>query len=489
MRIIAEPVQGGDEKLLNIRLVKTFQSEFSAVAEWIDRYLSDARAYPVLSQVQPGDIAAQLPACAPEEGEQFEALMADFERIVLPGITHWNSPRFFAYFATSAAPVAVAAEALAAALDVKAMLWRTSPSATELEEVVMRWLGRLMGLPDAFTGIIYDTASIGGFTALAAARESLDLGIREHGMSGRDLPVLRVYVTEHTHSHIEKACIALGVGRENVVRVPCDDRFQMSPDDLAAKLDADVAAGMRPMAVVATAGTTSTTSRDPIEEIASIARERNVWLHVDAAYAGVAAIMPEFRWVLAGAEHADSIVVNPHKWLFVPMDCSALYVRDLELLRRTFSLVPEYLRTPEESVRNYMDYGLQLGRRFRALKLWFVLRHFGAEGLRDRLRGHIALAQEFACWIEAEPGWEILAPHPLSAVCFRYAPPGRSEAELETLNAAIMERVNATGEVFLSHTKLGVHFALRLAIGNLRTTREDVAKAWELLRGMAAAQG
>lgn len=369
------------------------------------------------------------------------------------------------------------------------MLWRTSPAATELEEAVMQWLGRLMGLPPDFTGIIYDTASIGGFTALAAARESLGLGIREHGMTGRDLPVLRVYITEHTHSHIEKACIALGLGRENVVRVACDAQFQMSADDLVQRLDADIAAGTRPMAVVATAGTTSTTSRDPIEEIARVAKERGVWLHVDAAYAGVAAIMPEYRWVLDGSERADSLVVNPHKWLFVPMDCSALFVRDLELLRRTFSLVPEYLRTPEESVRNYMDYGLQLGRRFRALKLWFVLRYFGAEDLRERLRGHIALADEFANWVEAEPEWEVLAPHPFSVVCFRYAPAGMSERQLEALNAGIMEAVNDSGDVFLSHTKLGERYALRLAIGNLRTTGQDVGAAWDLLRGMAARRG
>lgn len=470
------------------RVSKVF-SEYSAVAEWIDAYLADARRYPVLARVAPGEIAAQLPAHAPEGAEPFDALMEDFVRIVLPGITHWNSPRFFAYFATSAAPVAVAAEALAAALDVKAMLWRTSPAATELEEVVMRWLGELMGLPQVFTGIIYDTASIGGFTALAAARESLDLGIREHGMTGRDLPVLRVYITEHTHSHIEKACIALGIGRENVVRVACDDEFRMRPENLAARLDADRAAGMRPMAVVATAGTTSTTSRDPLEALAAIARERGVWFHVDAAYAGVAAIMPEFRWVLAGAEHADSIVVNPHKWLFVPMDCSALYVRDEALLRRAFSLVPEYLRTPEESVRNYMDYGLQLGRRFRALKLWFVLRTFGAEGLREALRAHIALAQELAEWIEREPGWEILAPHPFSVVCFRYVPKVLSAERVNEINAAIMERANATGEIFISHTKIGGKFALRLAIGNLRTTRDDVAAAWEILRGMAQTFG
>ncbi len=416
--------------------MNTFAAEFAAVAEWINRYLSGAAAYPVLAQVRPGEITAQLPSRPPEEGESFAALMADFERIVMPGITHWNSPRFFAYFATSSAPVAVAAEALAAALDVKAMLWRTSPAATELEEVVMRWLAELMGLSSGFTGIIYDTASIGGLTALAAARERLDPEIREHGMAAPNSSPLRVYVTEHTHSHIEKACIALGIGRANVVRVACDPAYRMRVDDLRARMDADAAAGMRPMCIVATAGTTSTTSRDPIEAIAQIAGERDVWLHVDAAYAGVAAIVPECRWILAGADRADSIVVNPHKWLFVPMDCSALYVRDVELLRRTFSLIPEYLRTPEESVRNYMDYGLQLGRRFRALKLWFVLRYFGAAGLRDLLRTHIALAQEFAAWVRAQPDWEVLAPHPLSVVCFRYAPAGGGERDLDETERA-----------------------------------------------------
>ncbi len=476
------PVQGRDEKLLNISLVKTFQSEFSAVAEWIDGYLSDARAYPVLSQVQPGEVAAQLPECAPEEGEPFAELMADFERIVLPGITHWNSPRFFAYFATSAAPVAVAAEALAAALDVKAMLWRTSPSATEFEEVVMRWLARLMGLPDAFTGIIYDTASIGGFTALAAARESLDLGIREHGMSGRDLPrPARVHHRTYAFTHRESVhCAGRGTRERRARRlrrpiIECRRRISRHASMPTSRREC----GRWPSSRLRERRRPRRAIRS--KQIASVARERNVWLHVDAAYAGVAAIMPEFRWVLAGAELADSIVVNPHKWLFVPMDCSALYVRDLELLRRTFSLVPEYLRTPEESVRNYMDYGLQLGRRFRALKLWFVLRHFGAQGLRERLRGHIALAQEFASWIRAEPGWEVLAPHPLSVVCFRCAPPGRSEAEVETLNAAIMERVNATGEIFLSHTKLGG--TLRAALGD----RESAHDARGRCQSMGAA--
>jgi len=469
--------------------LKTFASEFTTVAEWIDRYLSAAPAYPVLSRSKPGETAARLPGAAPEEGEPFERIMADFESVVLPGITHWNSPRFFAYFATSAAPVAVAAEALAAALDVKAMLWRTSPSATELEEVVMQWLAGLLGVPRDFTGIIYDTASIAGFTALAAAREALDLDIRDRGMTGRDLPALRVYITEHTHSHIEKAAIALGIGRENVVRVACDDEFRMRPDALEAALAADAAAGRRPMAVVATVGTTSTTSRDPLEAIAPVAKRYGAWLHVDAAYAGVAAILPEQRGLLAGIERADSFVVNPHKWLFVPMDLSALYVRDPELLRRAFSLVPEYLRTPETGVRNYMDYGLQLGRRFRALKLWFVLRYYGAEGLRGHLRRHMALAREFADWVSAQPEWEILAPVPLSVVCFRYHPRGvDDEARLAEINEALMHDVNATGEVYLSHTKLGDRFALRLAVGNIRTQREDVETEWTLLRKAAAAR-
>lgn len=285
---------------------------------------------------------------------------------------------------------------LTAALDVKAMLWRTSPAATELEAAVTRWLSRLVGLPDVFEGIMYGTASIAGFTALCAARESLDLGVRERGMTGRDLPRLRVYVTEHTHSHIEKGAIALGIGRENVVRIACDAAFRMDPRALEAAIAADIAAGMRPMCVAATIGTTSTTSCDPVRAIASITSRRRVWLHVDAAYAGAAAILPERRSILDGCDGADSIVFDPHKWLFVPMDLSVLYVRDPEIVRRAFSLIPEYLRTPEVGVRNYMDYGLQRGRRFRALKLWFVLRHFGAEGIRARLREHIALAERLA---------------------------------------------------------------------------------------------
>ena len=464
-----------------------FRAAFERAERWIEAYYNDPRHFPVLARVEPGYLVRALPAEAPEAPEPFDAIFADFERLILPGITHWNHPRFFAYFAISAAPITVVAEALAAALDVNAMVWKTSPAATELEDVTLDWLRKLLGLDAGFHGIVYDTASISGFTALAAAREALDLGIRERGMAGRaDLPVLRVYQTEHTHSHIEKGAIALGVGRENVVKVPCDEAFAMRPDALEAAIAEDLARGRKPMCIVATVGTTSTTSSDPVPAIAAIAKKHGVWLHVDAAYAGPAAIVPEFRHLLAGSEGADSLVVNPHKWMFVPVDLSVLYIRDPDVLRRAFSLSAVYLELADEPVHNYMDYGLQLGRRFRALKFWFALRHYGAEGMRARLRDHIALAQEFAEWVSAEPDWEVMAPHPLSVVCFRHAPPGLDGAALETHNQRILDDVNAGGEMFISSTRLYERLALRLAIGNERTTRDDVRAAWDVLRNAAA---
>jgi aromatic-L-amino-acid/L-tryptophan decarboxylase len=463
------------------------EDDFARVGRWIEEYLAHPEAHPVLSSVRPGEIAAKLPARAPDEPEAFERILEDFDTIILPGITHWNHPRFFAYFATSAAPAAIAAEALSATLDVKAMLWRTSPAATELEQVTMKWLGALIGAPADWTGIIYDTASIAGFTAIATAREALDLGIRERGMTGRDLPRLRVYITEHTHSHVEKAAIALGIGQENVVRVPCDAAFRMLPERLDACIAQDLADGHRPVCIVATVGTTSITSVDPVPQIAAVARKHGVWLHVDAAYAGMAAMVPEYAHLLDGVAQADSLVVNPHKWMFVPMDLSVLFVKDEAMIRRAFSLVPEYLTTTDGDVVNYMDYGLQLGRRFRSLKLWFVLRHLGANGIRARLRGHIELAQIFASWVEDDPGWEVMAPHPLSVVCFRYAPNGRDAATFDDLNAKLLDAVNATGKLFMSHTKIGGAYALRLAIGNLRTQRSDVELAWSVLTDRAAA--
>ncbi|GAC1389696.1 MAG: pyridoxal-dependent decarboxylase [Vulcanimicrobiaceae bacterium] len=465
--------------------MEEFTDQSQVVMAWIERYLSDPRAYPVLSSVKPGEIVGALPHAAPEDGEPFAQIFEDFERIIMPGITHWNHPRFFAYFSNTSVPVAVLAEALCAALNVNAMLWRTSPAATELEDVVLRWLAQLLGLPQIFHGIIYDTASIAGFTALAAAREALELDIRQHGMVGRNIPIPRVYITQHTHSHIEKAAIALGLGRDNVIAIPSDERHRMDARALEAQIQNDVAGGFRPMCIVGTIGTTSTTSVDPIQELARIAKKFDVWLHVDAAYAGVAAMLPEHRDLFAGVEHADSLVMNPHKWLFVPMDLSVLYVRDPERLRRAFSLVADYLVTSDSDVHNYMDYGLQLGRRFRALKLWFVLRTYGAQGVRDRIRAQIGFAQELAEWIESEPHWVVAAPHPFSVVCFRYQPEGLDQSQTDRLNQEVMDAVNATGHTFISSTKINGEIVLRIAIGNEGTTLDDVRVAWHLLRDTA----
>jgi aromatic-L-amino-acid decarboxylase len=461
------------------------------LVEWVGEYLANPERYPVVSRAKPGDIAAALPVSPPQAGESLDDIIADFEGVIVPGITHWNHPGFFAYFAVSASAPGILAELLTAALNVNAMLWKTSPAATELEDRALDWLRQMLGLGDGWSGHINDTASISTMLALAAAREAVGLDVRERGMAGRgDLPPLRVYCSEHAHSSVDKGAITLGIGHENVVHIPCDAQFRMRPDALRAAMLADVARGMRPMAVVATVGTTSTTSIDPVRAIAGVIRqvesEARPWLHIDGAYGGTAAIVPELRHVLDGAELADSIVVNPHKWLFTPIDCSALYVRQPDVLRRAFSLVPEYLVTREQhEVVNLMDYGVQLGRRFRALKLWMVIRAFGADGLAARIRHHCELARAFASWVEEEPGWKLMAPVPFSLVCFRYAPSGTDEKEQETLNARILERVNASGRAFLSHTKLNGTYTLRLAIGNIRTEKRHVADAWALLKDAA----
>ena len=458
----------------------------TAMVEWIARYLDTPEVHPVMSRSTPGAIAAQLPGAPPQGAESLENILADIDRIIVPGLTHWNHPGFFAYFANSASVPGILGEMLTSALNVNAMLWKTSPAATELEQVVMDWLRQLIGLGPGWFGMITDTASISTFLALAAAREARpELHIRERGMAGRaDLPVLRVYTSEQSHSSVDKAAIALGIGHQNVVHVPVDSDFRMRPDALEQLIAADRAQGMLPMAVVATVGTTSTASLDPVSEIAEISRAAGAWLHVDAAYGGSVAVVPELQGVLDGVELADSIVVNPHKWLFTPMDCSALWVRDPRVLRRAFALVPEYLVTREQDeVVNYMDYGIQLGRRFRALKLWMVLRAFGAEGLAARVRHQVALAQAFAGWVRAEPGWVVDAPVHFSLVCFRFQPAGMGDAEADALNERVMAAVNATGEAYLSHTKLRGRYVLRLAIGNIRTDERHVRHAWELLTG------
>jgi aromatic-L-amino-acid/L-tryptophan decarboxylase len=468
---------------------EAFRREAHRVADWIADYLAGSGRYPVLARVAPGTITASLPSRAPEHGESFDAIFADFERILIPGITHWNHPGFFAYFAITGSGAGILAEFLSAALNVQAMLWRTSPAATELEEVALGWLRRLLGLPDAFEGVIYDTASISTLHALAAARERLSPSVRMKGLAGRsDIARMRVYCSDQAHSSIDKAVILLGHGHESVRRIPSDAEFRMLPARLAAAVAEDRAAGWLPLAVVATVGTTSSTSIDPVSEIAGFCRRESIWLHVDAAYAGVAAMVPGYEWILRGAEHADSVVVNPHKWLFTPFDLSALYCRHMDLVRAAFALTPEYLKTVESApVRNLMDTGVQLGRRFRALKLWMVLRHFGAEGLRARLAEHMRLARLFAGWIDADARWQRLAPVPFSVVCFRALPFGeQAEAESDAFNERLLEAINLTGEVFISHTRLDGRYALRLAIGNLHTTEGHVARAWELLRQHAA---
>jgi aromatic-L-amino-acid/L-tryptophan decarboxylase len=459
------------------------------VIDWISNYLEHVEDYPVLAQVKPGELVAQLPVSPPEKGEAMEAILSDVDRLIPRALTHWNHPSFFAYFATSSSAPGIFGELFSAAFDVKSMLWRTSPAAIELEQVALSWLRQMMGLDAGLDGIIYDTASVASMHAIAAARENLNLHIREEGMSGRtDLPLLRVYVSEQAHSSIEKGVITLGLGQRSLCKIRADAEFRMDTEALAQAIEEDKLAGALPFCVVATVGTTSTSSIDPVPAIADICAEHKLWLHVDTAYAGPAALLPEMRHILDGTERADTIVVNPHKWLFTPFDLSVLYCRQMDVLRRAFSLVPEYLKTGDaETVRNGMDYGIQLGRRFRALKLWMIIRYFGHEGLAARIREHCQLAQLFAGWIKESSAWEMLAPVPFSLVCFRACPPVAGEtdearaARLDALNESLMNNINARGEIFFSHTRLNDLFTLRLAIGNIRTTERHIRRVWELL--------
>jgi aromatic-L-amino-acid decarboxylase len=427
----------------------TFRDDGAAALDWAARYLERVEELPVLAQVEPGEIRTALPAEPPENGEPFEAILRDLDDILLRGLTHWQHPRFFAYFATTGSEPGVLAEFLAATLNVTQILWRTSPAATELEQVSLSWLAQLLGLPPEWHGHIEDTASTSTLAALAAARES---------HSGRV-----VVCSEHAHSSIEKAARILGLA---VQKAPADGDFRMRADGL----DLEGAC-----AVVATVGTTSSTSVDPVAELADACERAGVWLHVDAAYAGSAMVCPELRWAWEGIERADSVVVNPHKWLFTPVDCSCLWTRRPDDLRAAFSVVPEYLRTSDEDAVNFSEYGPALGRRFRALKLWAVIRCYGRVGLQERIREAIRLAGLFEGWVRAEPGWEVVAPRPFSVVCFR-----RDASDEE--NEALLERVNTTGEAFLSHTVLDDRYVIRLAIGNARTTEADVALAWEVLK-------
>ena len=427
----------------------SFREDGAAALEWVAAYLDGVRERPVLSRVEPGAIRAALPAHPPHEPEPFAAVLRDLDEVLAPGLTHWQSGRYFAYFPSTASEPGILAELLAAGLNQVGILWRTSPALQELEEVTLAWLAELLGLPDGLHGHIEDSASTGLVTALAAARAAA--------------PDRRVVVcTEHTHSSTAKAARLLDL---ELRMVPADDEHAMR---------ADLADLTGACALVATIGTTSSTAIDPVPALADRCGEASVWLHVDAAYAGSAAVCPELRPLFAGWERADSVGVNPHKWLLTPMDCSAFFTRRPDDLRRAFSLVPEYLRVDEEVV-SLSEYAVPLGRRFRALKLWAVLRCYGREGLQATIREHLRLASLFESWVRDEPGWELCAPRPFSLVCFRRA---GTDAE----NEALLERVNASGEVFLSHTRLDGRFVLRLAIGSARTTEDDVRLAWKLLR-------
>jgi aromatic-L-amino-acid/L-tryptophan decarboxylase len=465
---------------------QTFRAAAHRVADMIADYLEGVEDFPVFPAIEPGSLGPLFPATPPEHPTAIDAILADYAALIVPNATHWQHPGFLAYFATTASGPGILGEMLTAALGQNPMLWRTSPIGTELEGVVVDWLRQGLGLPAAFDGLLTDTASTSTLIALAAAREAAGLDASAQGLAGRpDLADgIRVYASAEAHSSIEKACMTLGLGRASLRRIAVNHRYEMDPAVLAAAIREDRAAGRVPIAVVATIGTTSSTSVDPVAAIAEITAAERLWLHVDAAYAGPVALLPDRRAPFEGWERADSIVVNPHKWLFTPLDASLLLTRRMDQLRAAFSLQPEYLRTldRETAVRDYNEYQPQLGRRFRALKLWILIRSFGLEGLRARIAQHLALAAGLRDWIDADPDWERLAPAPFATVCFRYHPDGIDDSHLDDLNAAVMDAVNRTGEIFLSHTRLAGRFTIRLSIGNLRTEERHVARAWALLR-------
>ena len=457
------------------------------LADWIADFrenIESLRVAPNPAVAAPGAIRAQLPRQPPEGGEPFEKILSDVDRLIVPGMVHWSHPMFLGYFGWTTTAPGILGEILSAPLNVNAMTWRTCPAATELETVVIDWLRQWLGLPDEFGGVVYDTASVGIMHALAVAREQAAPYTRKLGLTNRDLPRFRIYTSDQAHSSAEKAAIALGLGEENVIRVRSDDEFRLDVNSLGQTIAHDRQAGLQPMAVVATVGTTSTASVDPILEIAKICQEQKIWLHIDGAYGGGFAMLPEYRWLGEGWEMADSIVINPHKSLFVPLDFSVLYVRDLERLRHVFTLVPEYLRGDTvETEKNYMDYGIQLGRRFRALKAWVIWRSLGREGIVTRLREQIRLANLLANWIKKDNRFELAAPVSMGVVCFRFI--GADEKKLDNLNSELVERINASGRAYLTQTKLRGRTVMRIGFGNVLTTEEHLRKAWELIRQTA----
>lgn len=465
---------------------KTFRYWAHQMADWMADYFENIEKYPVKPPVRPGEIKAKLPPAPPPAPEPMEDIFRDFQEIILPGMTHWQHPQFFAYFPASRSAPSVLAEMLTAAMGAQCMIWYTSPAAEELEERTMEWLRQMTGLPADFVGSIQETASAATLIALLMARER-----KNHFRSNReglgDMPSLRIYASEQVHSSIPKAARIAGYGEKNVVLIPTDDQYAMDAEELERAIREDIIKGQMPACVVAAMGTTSSTAIDPLRPIGEIARKYGLFFHVDAAFAGTALLLPEMRWMSDGIELADSFVFNPHKWMFVNFDCSAFFVRDKELLVNTFSILPEYLKTPEDKlVNNYRDWGIQLGRRFRALKLWFVIRNYGVEGLREKIRLHLRIGEWLAGQVQVEPDFELLAPVPLNLVCFRYHPVGMdSVEELNALNEQLLQRLNDSGRILLTQTKLSGNYTIRLVAGQAETELEDVQKGWELIKETA----
>jgi aromatic-L-amino-acid decarboxylase len=460
-----------------------FRRHLHEMADWIADYREKIAERPIAPNAKPGAVLAQLEAAPPEAGTSLDEIFADVERVIVPGVAHWAHPQFMSYFGCTTTSPGILAEMVTAALNVNAMTWRTSPAATELETLVLDWLRQWLGFTDEFTGVVYDTASISTMHALAVAREEAGTSIRTLGLSGRtELPIFRIYISDQAHSSVEKAAIALGLGEHNVRRIASDSEFRMNVAALRDAVTADLRHGFKPLAVVATVGTTSTASVDPVGEIAAICAQHQMWLHIDAAYGGGLALLPEHKWVTDAWVEADSLVINPHKMLFVPFDFSALYVRDIERLRRLFTLTPEHLhlRDPAGAEINYMDYGVQLGRRFRALKAWVVWRTFGREGMASRIREHLRLAQLFAGWVREDSRFEISAPVMMGVVCFRLKDVDDKTADKK--NSETVVRINTSGDAYLTQTKLRGRTVMRVGLGNVLTTEEHVRRVWEMIR-------
>ena len=476
-----------DSNKLGDMPIEDFRKFGHELIDWAADYIQNIESYPVLPKINPGEIINQLPISPPQSPEDMKEILSDFKKIIVPGITHWNHPGFMAYFNSSASMPGILAELLISTFNVNGMIWKTSPVSTELEQLTLGWFRQMLGLDEDWWGIIYDTASVSSMHAIAAARENINLNIREKGMGGRaDLKRLRLYTSEHAHSSIEKGAVTLGMGLEGVRKIPVDDEFKMISEKLKEAISEDRNNGWLPFCVCATVGTTSSTSIDPVNEIGDICKKENIWLHVDAAHGGVAALLPEKRYIFGGVEKADSLVVNPHKWMFTPLDLSVFFTKKPDILKRAFSLVPEYLKTKEDTTAiNYMDYGVQLGRRFRSLKLWFIIKYFGVEGIRNRIREHIRIANQLAKKIDTNPLFERMAPVPFSTICFRAHPPDvNDENVLEELNSTLMNKVNETGKLFLSHTKLNNKFVVRMTIGSIRTSENHVIQGWELIQNV-----